>query len=134
MYLKSIAIDYWCLRHLILRSHHVCPRVHILQEFSSPIFRCIIHSHGHKTSSKNTPKIPLQRSTEVMKRYIQIFKLRLSYTFTPHAFYRKSCLDAIKGGKQILCEKVFTITEKEAREVFVAAEEKEVFVMEALRT
>jgi predicted dehydrogenase len=56
------------------------------------------------------------------------------YVGTPHAFHKKNCLDAINAGKHVLCEKAFTITTEEAREVFDAARRKGVFVMEAMWT
>ncbi|KAI2462983.1 NAD(P)-binding protein [Annulohypoxylon bovei var. microspora] len=56
------------------------------------------------------------------------------YIGTPHAFHKKNCLDAISAGKNVLCEKAFTLNSKEAREVFEAAKEKGVFVMEAMWT
>ncbi|KAI5928352.1 hypothetical protein F4810DRAFT_643247 [Camillea tinctor] len=56
------------------------------------------------------------------------------YIGTPHAFHKQNCLDAIKHGKHVLCEKAFTINSAEAREVFEAAKEKGVFVMEAMWT
>jgi predicted dehydrogenase len=56
------------------------------------------------------------------------------YIGTPHAFHRQNCLDAIRHGKHVLCEKAFTLNAAEAREVFEAAAEKGVFVMEAMWT
>ncbi|KAJ2902734.1 hypothetical protein MKZ38_000160 [Zalerion maritima] len=56
------------------------------------------------------------------------------YIGTPHAFHKQNCLDAIAQGKHVLCEKPFALNAKEAREVFKAAGEKGVFVMEALWT
>lgn len=56
------------------------------------------------------------------------------YIGTPHAFHKKNCLDAIKEGKHVLCEKAFTLNAAEAREVFDAAAERGVFVMEAMWT
>ncbi|SPO03572.1 related to dimeric dihydrodiol dehydrogenase [Cephalotrichum gorgonifer] len=56
------------------------------------------------------------------------------YIGTPHAFHKENCLDAIRHGKNILCEKAFTLNVAEAREVFEAAEKKGVFVMEAMWT
>lgn len=56
------------------------------------------------------------------------------YIGTPHGVHRKNCLDAIAHGKHILCEKSFTITAKEAREVLDAAKKKGVYVMEAMWT
>ena len=56
------------------------------------------------------------------------------YIGTPHAFHKANCLDAIKHGKNILCEKAFTLNAAEGRDVFEAAEKKGVFVMEAMWT
>lgn len=56
------------------------------------------------------------------------------YIGTPHAFHKKNCLDAIAAGKNVLCEKAFTLNATEAREVFAAAKKKGVFVMEAMWT
>lgn len=54
------------------------------------------------------------------------------YIGTPHTFHKQNMLDAIAAGKNILCEKAFTITSNEAREVFDAAKAKGVYVMEAM--
>lgn len=56
------------------------------------------------------------------------------YIGTPHSFHKQNCLDAIKAGKNVLCEKPFAMNEKQAKEVFDAAREKGVFVMEAMWT
>jgi predicted dehydrogenase len=56
------------------------------------------------------------------------------YIGTPHAFHKQNCLDAISHGKNILCEKTFTLNASETREVFDAAKAKGVFIMEAMWT
>ncbi|EMC99095.1 hypothetical protein BAUCODRAFT_391092 [Baudoinia panamericana UAMH 10762] len=56
------------------------------------------------------------------------------YIGTPHSFHKRNCLDAIEAGKNILCEKPFALNATEAEEVFAAAKEKGVFVMEAFWT
>ena len=56
------------------------------------------------------------------------------YIGTPHSLHKRNCLDAIAAGKHVLCEKPFTINEKEAQEVINAAMEKGVFVMEGILT
>ncbi|KAJ3545824.1 hypothetical protein NM208_g2314 [Fusarium decemcellulare] len=54
------------------------------------------------------------------------------YIGTPHAFHKKNCLDAISAGKNVLCEKPFTINAREATEVLDAARKKGVYVAEAM--
>ncbi|KAF7189033.1 putative D-xylose 1-dehydrogenase (NADP(+)) [Pseudocercospora fuligena] len=56
------------------------------------------------------------------------------YIGTPHSFHKQNCLDAINAGKHVLCEKPFAMNAKEAQEVFDAAKQKGVFVMEAMWT
>ena len=56
------------------------------------------------------------------------------YIGTPHSFHKRNCLDAIKAGKHVLCEKPFTINTREAEEVLEAAKQAGVFVMEAMWT
>ncbi|KAI1503588.1 hypothetical protein F5X99DRAFT_374871 [Biscogniauxia marginata] len=54
------------------------------------------------------------------------------YIGTPHGFHKRECLAAIAAGKNVLCEKAFTINAREAREVFDAAKAKGVYVAEAM--
>lgn len=54
------------------------------------------------------------------------------YIGSPHGFHKRDCLNAIAAGKNVLCEKAFTLNAKEAREVFAAAEKKGVYVAEAM--
>lgn len=56
------------------------------------------------------------------------------YIGTPHGFHKKNCLDAIRHGKHVLCEKAFTLNAHETSEVLEAAKAKGVFVMEAMWT
>ncbi|OAA53935.1 dimeric dihydrodiol dehydrogenase [Niveomyces insectorum RCEF 264] len=71
----------------------------------------------------------------VYPSYEQVYNdasVDIVYIGTPHGFHKQNCLDAIRAGKHILCEKSFTLNAKEAREVFAAAKAKNVFVMEAM--
>jgi len=54
------------------------------------------------------------------------------YIGTPHAFHKKNCLDAIAAGKNVLCEKAFTLNAREAKEVVDAARQKGVYLHEAM--
>ncbi|CAN8104651.1 unnamed protein product [Discula destructiva] len=54
------------------------------------------------------------------------------YIGSPHGFHKRDCLAAIAAGKNVLCEKAFTINAAEAREVLDAAKAKGVYVAEAM--
>lgn len=56
------------------------------------------------------------------------------YVGTDHAFYKQNCLDAIRVGKHVLCEKPLTINAKEAARVLGAAKAKGVYVVEGVWT
>jgi len=67
--------------------------------------------------------------------YEQVYadeKVDVVYVATPATFHKKNCLDAIAAGKHVLCEKPFTITAPEARDVVEAARAKGVFLMEGM--
>ncbi|MCT1367117.1 Gfo/Idh/MocA family protein [Kocuria sp. HSID16901] len=56
------------------------------------------------------------------------------YIATPHGQHYENMLQALEAGKHIVCEKAFTITAEEAREVLDLAGQKNLFVMEGLWT
>jgi predicted dehydrogenase len=56
------------------------------------------------------------------------------YVATPHGLHYEHMKLAIKHGKHILCEKSFTLNEKQAKDIFTLAKENNVFVMEAMWT
>ncbi|PPQ91465.1 hypothetical protein CVT25_013722 [Psilocybe cyanescens] len=56
------------------------------------------------------------------------------YIGTPHTYHYTNALDAIKAGKNVLCEKPVTCNAAELRSLIAAAKEHNVFFMEALWT
>jgi dihydrodiol dehydrogenase / D-xylose 1-dehydrogenase (NADP) len=56
------------------------------------------------------------------------------YVATVNSLHHKNCLDALRAGKPVLCEKPFMVNSKEAEEVITSAREKRLFLMEALWT
>lgn len=61
-------------------------------------------------------------------------RLDLIYIATPHSRHFEDCMLCIEKGRNVLCEKAFTANKKQAEEIFRAAEEKNVFVCEAIWT
>jgi predicted dehydrogenase len=101
----------------------------------------IIQAIGSSSKSKGDAFVReflpgLSPSPEVYASYSDVYAdpaVDIVYIGTPHGFHKQNCLDAIAAGKHVLCEKAFTLTAAEARQVFKAAKAKGVFVMEALR-
>ena len=56
------------------------------------------------------------------------------YVATPHPMHKDNCLLCLQAGKAVLCEKPFTINAGEAAEVIELAQEKQLFLMEAMFT
>ncbi|CAG9981124.1 unnamed protein product [Clonostachys byssicola] len=54
------------------------------------------------------------------------------YIGSPHGFHKQHCLEAISAGKNVLCEKAFTINAAEARELVAAARAKGTYLAEAM--
>ena len=54
------------------------------------------------------------------------------YVATPHPFHVRDAVLALNAGKHVLCEKPFTINEKEAVQIKEAANRNNKFVMEAM--
>lgn len=59
-------------------------------------------------------------------------KLDGVYIATTHNFHYENIMLCIKHGLPVICEKCLVLTEKQAREVFTAAEKAGVFLMEAM--
>lgn len=56
------------------------------------------------------------------------------YIATPHSFHYEQIKLCLENGKHVLCEKAFTATAKQAKEVIALAEEKKLFLGEAMWT
>ncbi len=58
----------------------------------------------------------------------------LVYIATPHSHHFKHAKMCLEAGKNVLCEKSFTVTADQARELFALAEEKKLLITEAIWT
>jgi predicted dehydrogenase len=56
------------------------------------------------------------------------------YVATIHPLHCENCLDCLKAGKAVLCEKPFTLNAPQAAEVIALARQKRIFLMEAMWT
>ena len=56
------------------------------------------------------------------------------YICTPNNLHFENCMAALRAGKNVLCEKPFTTDAKQAETLYRYAEEKGLFIMEALWT
>lgn len=101
---------------------------HIIQAIGSSSLE-----KGHDFASKYLKDASVQPS--IYASYDEVYadpNVDCVYIGTPHGFHKRDCLAAIAAGKNVLCEKAFTINAREAREVFDAAKKKGVYVAEAM--
>lgn len=61
-------------------------------------------------------------------------RVELVYIGIPNSFHAPVMKKCLEAGKHVLCEKPFTLTAEEAREIFTLAKEKNIFVGEAVWT
>jgi predicted dehydrogenase len=61
-------------------------------------------------------------------------KVELIYVATPHSEHYENVKLALSAGKNVICEKAFMLNERQAKEVFDLAEEKNVLLTEAMWT
>lgn len=121
-------ISSWFVTDLSIEDHPNKKANHIIQAIGSSSLE-----KGQSFVEKYLPG----KTPTVYGSYDEVYQdpnVDIIYIGTPHAFHKQNCLDAIKAGKHVLCEKAFTLNEADAKDVFAAAEEKGVFVMEAMWT
>lgn len=56
------------------------------------------------------------------------------YIATPHRFHHEQALLCLEAGKPVLCEKSLTVNARQAQELITLAQDKKLFLMEALWT
>lgn len=61
-------------------------------------------------------------------------EVEIVYIGTLHPVHKENALTLLRGGKSVLCEKPFTINAAEAKEIAELAQEKGLFLMEAMWT
>ncbi|RWA05157.1 hypothetical protein EKO27_g9945 [Xylaria grammica] len=118
-------ISYWFVEDLVL-ARPDAPVRHVIQAIGSSS-----KAKGEAFAAKHCP----DHKPAIYDSYKAACKdpeVDVVYIGTPHSFHKQNCLDAIAAGKNVLCEKAFTLNAREAREVFAAAKEKNVYVAEAM--
>lgn len=101
---------------------------HIIQAIGSSSLQ-----KGQDFAAKYLADAPVQPS--IYASYEEVYadpNIDCVYIGSPHGFHKRDCLAAIAAGKNILCEKAFTINAREAKEVLDAAKQKGVYVAEAM--
>ncbi|KAJ5664498.1 hypothetical protein N7507_005229 [Penicillium longicatenatum] len=98
----------------------------------------IIQSIGTSSLQKGQKFVEQHCPTEnpqIYDSYEKVYRdaeVDIVYIGTPHGYHYRDTMQAIAAGKNVFCEKAFTLNAKQAREVFEAAKKKNVYVAEAM--
>ena len=76
-------------------------------------------------------KYNILRAYDSYEGMIQDKEVNAVYIATPNNMHYENCVMCLEAGKHVLCEKPFTVNEKEAEKLFALAKEKGLFIMEA---
>lgn len=90
---------------------------------------------GSRTIEKAQKFANIFRAPKAYGSYEELVKdpdIDVVYIATPQTRHKDDSILCLKAGKAVLCEKPFTVTSQEAREVMAVAQEKQVFCMEAM--
>lgn len=66
------------------------------------------------------------------KELIADSNVDIIYVATPHSHHYQNAMQALEGGKNVLCEKSFTVNAKQTELLIKKAKEKNLFLMEAV--
>ena len=96
----------------------------------------IIQAVGSSSKEKGSEFIEKHAPSSkpnIYSSYAEVYEdpsVEIVYIGNPHSCHLQNALDAIKAGKNVLCEKLMTINAKETEILVKAAKEKDVFLME----
>ncbi|PWN47731.1 NAD(P)-binding protein [Violaceomyces palustris] len=68
------------------------------------------------------------------EEFVKDDKIDIVYIATPHSHHYENALLCLEAGKNVLCEKPFTINEKQSAHLVKVARQKNLFLMEAVWT
>lgn len=76
----------------------------------------------------------MEKAYDSYEKLAQDAKVDVIYIATPHSLHYEQAKMCLNYGKNVLCEKAFTVNEKQAKELIAIAEEKGLFLGEAMWT
>ena len=100
----------------------------------STIVLYAVASRDKKKAEQFAKEYQIEKFYGSYEEMLQDDQIDLVYVATPHSHHYDHMKLCLNYGKHILCEKSFTINEKQAKEIFDLAKEKGVLVTEAIWT
>lgn len=84
------------------------------------------------SAEKFAEELNIEFATDDITTFIE--KIDAVYIASPHETHVDYCKQMLIAGKHVICEKPLSFSEKEARELFEMADEKELVFMEGMKT
>ena len=93
-----------------------------------------VASRSQESADAFAAQYDIPRAYAAYQRLLQDPDVDAVYVATPHTVHYQNTIDAIRARKHVLCEKPFTVSVRESRNLFRMAEQSSIFVMEAMWT
>jgi len=93
-----------------------------------------VGSRTKENADRFAAKYGIKKAYDSYEELVQDPKIDLIYVATPHSEHFKNVKLALLAKKNVLCEKAFMLNEKQAEVIFKYAEEKNIFISEAMWT
>lgn len=91
-----------------------------------------VASRGKEKAERFAEEFGIQKAYGSYEELVSDPDVELVYIATPHSHHFEHAKLCIAHGKSVLCEKAFTANAAQARELITYAEEKKVFITEAI--
>lgn len=93
-----------------------------------------IGSRSQEKAEQFAKKFGAEKAYGSYEELVRDPEVELVYIATPHSHHYEHAKLCVEHGKPVLCEKAFMANAKQAREIYELAEEKKVFITEAIWT
>ena len=91
-----------------------------------------VASRGLEKASSFAKEYNIPKAYGSYEDLVQDDEIDIVYIGTPHSFHYENMLLCLENGKNILCEKSFTVTAREAASIYEIARARNLFVMEGI--
>jgi len=106
----------------------------ILIEMGDEVALSAVASRSIETAVAFAEKYNIPKAFGSYEEMAESADVDIIYIATPHTFHYENMVLCLNNGKHVLCEKPFTVTAQQAKDIFALAKEKNLFVMEAFWT
>lgn len=93
-----------------------------------------VASRSQESAQAFADQYGIKKAYAAYKELVEDDNVDIIYVATPHNLHYENMMLCLEHGKNILCEKSFTVTAEQAQKIYDLAKEKNLFVMEGFWT